>query len=87
MSENGREGREWRLFIQDMIEFSEKVLAYTAGLNQCAFVTDSRTYDATLRNLALIGEAATHVPRDARQAHPETVPTCQLFDISPNSLT
>jgi uncharacterized protein with HEPN domain len=26
-------------------------------------------YDATLRNLKLIGEAATHVPEDVRQAH------------------
>ena len=25
--------------------------------------------DATLRNLELIGEAATHVPHDVRQAH------------------
>ncbi|MFP4453607.1 MAG: DUF86 domain-containing protein [Desulfobacterales bacterium] len=29
------------------------------------------TYDATLRNLELIGEAATHIPEDVRAAHPE----------------
>ena len=28
-------------------------------------------YDATLRNLELIGEAATHVPDDVRTAHPQ----------------
>ena len=28
------------------------------------------TYDATLRNLELIGEAATRVPSDVREAHP-----------------
>ena len=27
-------------------------------------------YDATLRNLELIGEAATHIPEAVRQAHP-----------------
>jgi uncharacterized protein with HEPN domain len=28
-------------------------------------------YDATLRNIELIGEAATHVPQVVRQAHPQ----------------
>lgn len=62
--------REWRLYIDDMIAFSQKVLTYTAGLDQAAFVADSLVYDATLRNLELIGEAATHVPADIRHAHP-----------------
>ena len=35
-----------------------------------AFVADRRTYDATLRNIQLIGEAATHVPDDVRAAYP-----------------
>jgi uncharacterized protein with HEPN domain len=34
-------------------------------------VADARTYDATLRNLELIGEAATHIPDEVRAAHPE----------------
>ena len=28
-----------------------------------AFTTDTRRYDAVLRNLELIGEAATHIPK------------------------
>ncbi|MBI3154837.1 MAG: DUF86 domain-containing protein [Burkholderiales bacterium] len=63
--------REWRLYVDDMIAFAEKVLAYTAGLDQNAFVSNALVYDATLRNLELIGEAATHVPEDVRQAHPQ----------------
>ena len=54
-----------------MIGFSEKVLSYSAGLDQEALVADERTYDAILRNLELIGEAATHIPGDVRDAHPE----------------
>ena len=54
-----------------MIEFAEKVLSYTKVINQKGFITDTRTYDATLRNIELIGEAATHVPRYVREAHPE----------------
>ena len=53
-----------------MIHFAEKVVAYTAGLDQQAFVASSLVYDATVRNLELIGEAATHVPDAIRAAHP-----------------
>ena len=53
-----------------MITFSERVLRYTEHLDQGAFISDIRTYDATLRNLELIGEAATRVPSDAREAYP-----------------
>lgn len=63
--------REWRFYVDDMIGFAEKVRAYTAGMDQPAFVANSLVYDATLRNLELIGEAATHVPDDVRQAHPQ----------------
>ncbi len=71
MSDAGHEGREWRLYIRDMIAFGEKTLDYTAGLSQAEFVASSITYDATLRNLQLIGEAATRVPEEAREARPE----------------
>lgn len=63
--------REWRFFLDDMIDFTEKVLAYTDGLDQAGFVASGLTYDATLRNLELIGEAATHVPEKVRTDHPE----------------
>lgn len=69
---NGRDKqREWRFYLDDMIAFAEKVLAYTHNLDQDAFAADGLTYDATLRNLELIGEAATHIPDDVRAAHPE----------------
>lgn len=63
--------REWRFYVDDMISFGEKALAYTAGMDQCAFVANSLVFDATVRNLELIGEAATHVPDSVRQAHPQ----------------
>ena len=59
--------REWRFYLDDMIGFAEKVIVYTQTLDQDGFVTNDLNYDATLRNLELIGEAATHIPEDVRQ--------------------
>ena len=63
--------REWRFYIDDMIAFAENVIAYTDGLDQERFVASRLNYDATVRNLELIGEAATHVPDSIRAAHPQ----------------
>lgn len=63
--------REWRFSLDDMIGFGEKVLAYTNGLDQAEFEASALNYDATLRNLELIGEAATHIPDTVRARHPE----------------
>ena len=71
MSDIHQEARSWRLYIQDMIDFSEKVLSYTYELDQEAFIAETLVYDATLRNLELIGEAATHIPSEVREVHPE----------------
>jgi len=71
MSDDTRPQREWRFFIRDMIGFAEKCLTYTEGMDQQQFVASGITYDATLRNLELIGEAATRVPDEIRAAYPD----------------
>ena len=38
-------------------------------MDQEHFVASGLNYDATVRNLELIGEAATHVPEAVRAAH------------------
>jgi uncharacterized protein with HEPN domain len=63
--------REWRFYIGDMLRFCEAVLRYTEDLSQAEFIADNRTYDATLRNLELIGEAARQVPDHIRENHDE----------------
>lgn len=54
-----------------MIAFSEKVIAYTEGMTQQVFIASDLHFDATGRNLELIGEAATRIPAEIRGAHPE----------------
>ncbi|MBK9027742.1 MAG: DUF86 domain-containing protein [Propionivibrio sp.] len=68
MSDNGE--RAWRFYLDDMIGFAEKVTAYTLGLDQPGFVANGLIYDATVRNLELIGEAAMHIPDSVRVANP-----------------
>lgn len=63
--------REWRLFLDDMIDFCETVLAYTEGFDQQSFIASRLHYDATVRNVELIGEAATHIPEDVMKQAPE----------------
>lgn len=63
--------REWRFYIEDMLGFAQKVQSYTDGLDQAGFAANGLAYDATLRNLELIGEAATHIPDDVRKAYPD----------------
>lgn len=70
MSESAGASPGWRLYVLDMISFCERVLLYTNHLDQVAFTSDIRTFDATLRNLELIGEAATRIPVDVRESHP-----------------
>ena len=70
MSDADGAPRAWSFYLDDMLEFAEKALAYTAGFDQGRFVRDSLVYDATLRNLELIGEAATHIPESVRAANP-----------------
>jgi len=47
MSESAR--REWRFYIDDMIGFAERVIAYTQGLDQDGFVRNGLNFDATLK--------------------------------------
>lgn len=70
--------RKWRFYITDMLEFSAAVLRYTEDMTQAEFIEDRRTYDATLRNLELIGEAARQVPKNIRECHDE-IPWRQII--------
>lgn len=45
----------------------DRILEYTAGLDQDAFARDARTQDAVIRNIEIIGEASNRI----RTKHPE----------------
>ena len=63
--------RDWRLYLDDILESCEKIQRFTAGMDQAAFLADDRTFDAVIRNLEIIGEAARHIPDEVRAQLPE----------------
>ena len=67
---DGRPERAWSFFLDDMVAFANDVLSYTTGLDQAGFESDGLVFDATLRKLELIGEAARNVPEEARRLAP-----------------
>lgn len=63
--------RDHRLYIQDIVESMEKILDYTRGLEFDDFVNNQMAYDAVIRNLEIIGEAARNVADEITSKHPE----------------
>lgn len=63
--------REWRFYIDGMIGFAEKVIAYTAVFDQAGVIAGGLNYDATLRNPVPSSGAATYDPAAARTANPQ----------------
>jgi uncharacterized protein with HEPN domain len=62
--------RDWRLFWTDIITFCGRVESYTAGMSRQSFFANQLVFDAVLRNLELIGEAAKHLPPEALSLAP-----------------
>ena len=68
------------ILLDDMLQATERSLVYVAGYTFETFMTDTRTFDAVLRNLEVLGEAAAQVPDEVREAHPD-VPWRQIVGL------
>ena len=53
--------RSDRLLLEDILESIRYIREYTAGLSYESFHNDRKTFDAIVRNLSIIGEAAGHL--------------------------
>ena len=65
--------REYQLFLQDIKDCCDKIAAYVGDLTFQDWAANSLVYDATLRNIELIGEAAGQIPQSVRERHPHIV--------------
>lgn len=65
------EERDYRLFLEDIIDAIKKIERYTEGLSSDEFRESEITIDATVRNLEIIGEAANKIPKDIKSKYPK----------------
>jgi uncharacterized protein with HEPN domain len=63
--------RDVGLYLDDILLACQKIRRYTAGMSFADFKGDERTYDAVIRNLEIIGEAARNVEPEFQQQYPE----------------
>ncbi len=63
--------REWIFYLEDIRDSALKVLRYTKGMDLSAFQENEQAFDAVIRNLEIIGEAAKYLPSEARTMMPE----------------
>ena len=63
--------REWELYIEDILDACRKINLYTKGMSFEQFTADTKTYDAVVRNLEIIGEASKNIPDEMRAMVPE----------------
>ena len=59
------------LLLEDMLLSMEKISTYIGTMDKDAFLKDARTVDAVVRNLEIIGEAASRIPDEFKGMHSE----------------
>lgn len=62
--------RDYKVYLDDILDAVTKIRNYTSGMNLEGLKGDSRTLDAVVRNLEVIGEAAKKIPEDVRLRYP-----------------
>lgn len=63
--------REVNVYIEDILESTEKILSYTSDIDKDEFLKNSLIQDALLRRLEVIGEAVKSIPQDFRDRYPD----------------
>ena len=63
--------RSESLLLEDMLLACERITSYTEAISYNQFVDDPKTLDATVRNIQILGEAASQVPKSYQTDHPE----------------
>jgi uncharacterized protein with HEPN domain len=63
--------RDLRLFVEDMLVRAKRVDAIRTSHSETEFFADELAYEATLRNIEILGEAAKNIPDEVRARHPE----------------
>jgi uncharacterized protein with HEPN domain len=60
--------------LSDIVNWGERIQGYVAGMSYAEFLADTKTQDAVIRCLEVIGEAASQILKteiDLEQRHPD----------------
>ena len=63
------QGDESRFRLGHILDAIDRISKYTQGMTFNEFSQDSLTFDAVVRNLEIIGEAARNIPEDVRSQY------------------
>ncbi len=63
--------RDIMLYLEDIQVSCERILRYVGEMNFSSFKNDTRTYDAVVRNLEIIGEAVKNIDESFRRKYPD----------------
>ncbi len=71
-----------REFLSEILEAIRRIKAYTRETTYEAFLQDTKTQDAVIRNLEIIGEAVKNLSEEIRQRYrPFPGRVWQVFEI------
>jgi len=59
--------RDWKLFVEDILESIELIESYITDMNFEEFKNDRKTIDAVIRNLEIMGEAAKNISENIKK--------------------
>lgn len=70
--------RELKLYIEDINQAITKIDEYTKDILYVNFEEDTKTIDAVVRNLEIIGEAAKNLSPNLKEKYPE-IPWAEII--------
>ena len=62
--------RVYSLYLEDIVEASERIASYLKDLTYSEFETDQMRIDAVIRNLQIVGEAVKKLPDSIKNGYP-----------------
>jgi uncharacterized protein with HEPN domain len=72
--------RNWKFRLEDIVDSLELIFEYAEDVDYNSWKKDRKTIDTIIRNLEIIGEAATHIPEDIQKQYPD-IPWHQMKGI------
>lgn len=63
--------RDYRLYLDDMVEAINRIDEYTKDISLQDFLGDKKTRDAVIKNFGVMGEAANNIPLELRNDYPD----------------